>query len=51
MDTLAAVPLSQNSQEPYCFTAQNKMTVAVPGTLPEETEVELSEFLPMADGV
>lgn len=32
-------------------TAQNKMTAAVPGTLPEETEAELSEFLAMADGV
>lgn len=32
-------------------TAQNKMTAAVPGTLPEETEVKLSEFLAMADGV
>lgn len=29
-------------------TAQNKMTAAVPGTLPE---VKLSEFLAMTDGV
>lgn len=26
------------------------MTIALPGTLPEETEVKLSEFLAMADG-
>ena len=26
----------------YCFLAQNKMPVAVPGALPEESEVKLS---------